>query len=63
MNLWEVAFNDLKQFARVDSKKQGGGGGEEHLLLKETDLRYDLNQASALSFIPKSDSRRPISLS
>ena len=22
MNLWEVASNDLKQFARVDSKKQ-----------------------------------------
>ena len=22
MNLWEVAFNDLKQFAREDSKKQ-----------------------------------------
>ena len=23
VNLWEVAFNDLKQFARVDSEKQG----------------------------------------
>ena len=22
MNLWEVVFNDLKHFARVDSKKQ-----------------------------------------
>ena len=26
MNLWEVAFNDLKQFARVDSEKQGALG-------------------------------------
>ena len=23
VNFWEVAFNDLKQFARVDSEKQG----------------------------------------
>ena len=23
VNLWDVAFNDLKQFARVDSEKQG----------------------------------------
>ena len=36
MNLWEVAFNDLKQFARVRGPNMIL---EEHLGLKETDQR------------------------
>ena len=70
VDLWEVVFNDLKQLTHVDSEKQGpmNMSLEEHLVLKKTDRRdyhlqtrwnrsdrYDLNQASALSVIPKSD--------
>ena len=39
MNLWEVAFNDLKQFARVDSKKARGPNMilEEHQVFDRRD--------------------------
>ena len=41
MDLWGLGFNDLKQFAHVDSEKQGGPNMnlQEHLVLKETDRR------------------------
>ena len=41
VDLWEVALNDLKQFARVDLEKQGAPNMnlEEHLVLKETGWR------------------------
>ena len=40
VDLREVVFNDLKQFAREDSEKQGAQTRtflEEHFVLKETD--------------------------
>ena len=73
VDLWEVTFNDLKQVSRLDIEKQGPkhepwrtpcfkGNWLERLPFTETRWnrsdRYHLNQASALSVIPKSDSRR-----
>ena len=48
VNFWEVAFNDLKRFARVDSEKQGA----QNMTLEETDRRdYHLLRHAGTSHI------------